>query len=302
MKTDTVMGVMMKLKVNTESIEGMLKETFVSSLHSAKNAANVSLIPSLSTPFGGCELQEALKKASERMLLLDAMGSQADTLLYAEDSYFTLYQSAVKEVNDTQLFLLLSPCTSQEGIVVGSSRLQIASCDLLLAQLYAALRASAKGKIALLVPSTSTVHEIDTVRQMLAQAMRRLRAQSIPFDETVSLGIVLSTPASLLLSRRLIEAVDLVMIDTDPLAELSLNLTPVSKKFDNLLGESAEAILRLIEVGVGNAHLLGRFVMLGGRLATDPRFLPHLVAMGVDGLTAPPQKLRGIKAMLRKSK
>lgn len=293
------MGVMMKLRVKVKSLEGTLKKPRA---HSCKQEAAVSLIPSLTAPFGDFELQEALGKATGDMALLDAAGLQADTLLYAEERFFSLYESAVKALPDTQLFLLLSPLTVQKNTLYATSLQTNASYDLLLSQLCAALRASANGKLSLLLPFVNTQKEIDIARQMIGQAMKNLRMQGIPFDETVSLGIVLGTPASLLLSRRLIEAVDLVMIDTDLLAALSLNFAPVSGDFNNLAGESAEAILRLVEAGVGNAHLLGRFVMLSGDMVADPRFLPHFLAMGPNALVVPPQKMKSIRSALRRIK
>ena len=302
MKKDTVMGAMINLKASTELIEKALEKSRVSSLNSPTNTTSVSLIPSLSAPFGEHELQEALKKANSGMAFLDAAGLQAETLFYAEDRFFTLYENAVKEANEAQLFLLCSHFTQQKGVWNDASRGMSTSHDLLLSQLCAALRASANGKLSLLVPSVNTPQEIDTARQMIGYAMKKLRARSIPFDEAISLGIVLGTPASLLLSRKLIEAVDLVMIDTDLLTALSLNSTPVSRDFDHLLHENAEAILRLVEIGIGNAHLLGRFVILGGSMVLDPRFLPHFLAMGVNGLAVPPPKLKNVKSLLRKIK
>lgn len=289
----------MKLKTSVRSIEQALGQTRVSSPRSIKKATHISLIPSLSAPLDQHELQKSLGSASDSMALLDADGLQADTLLYAEDRFYSLYENAVKEANGAHFFLLLSPMALQKNAVVGTSHQTIASHDLLLSQLYAALRASPNGKISLLLPLVHTQKEIDTVRQMIGNTMKALRTKGIPFDETISLGIVLGTPASLLLSRKLIEAVDLVMIDIDLLAKLSLNLTPVSEDFDRLLGENADAILRLTEIGIGNAHILGRFVMLSGNLATDPRFLPHFIAMGANALVLAPQKLKSAKTLLR---
>ena len=287
----------MNLRARAESIERALERPRA---HPDKYEAAVSLIPSFSTPFSKHELQEGLKKANAAMAMLDAAGSQADTLLYAEERFFSLYENAVKEAPDTQLFLLLSPSTVQENALFTMFRQMNASDALLFSQLCAALRASAIGKLSLLLPFVTTQKEIDIARQMIGQAMRNLRMQGISFDETIPLGIVLGTPASLLLSRRLIEAVDLVMIDTDLLAALSLNSAPVSGDFENLLNESAEAILRLVEVGVGNAHLLGRFVMLSGDMVADSRFLPHFLAMGANALVAPSQKLKNLRSLLGK--
>lgn len=293
------MGAMMKSKTSVRSIEQALRQARASSPYSIKKATHISLIPSLSAPLDQHELQKSLESAFDSMALLDADGLQADTLLYAEDRFYSLYENAVKEANGAHFFLLLSPMTLQKNAVVGTSHQTIASHDLLLSQLYAALRASASGKITLLFPYAGTLQEINALRRLIAQAMKKLTAKGIPFDETISLGIVLGTPASLLLSRKLIEAVDLVMIDIDLLAKLSLNLTPVSEDFDRMLGENADAILRLTEIGIGNAHILGRFVMLSGNLATDPRFLPHFIAMGANALVLPPQKLKSAKALLR---
>lgn len=269
---------------------------------SVKRAVGISLIPLLSAPFDQSDLEKSLQSANSGMAALDAAGLQADTLLHAQERFSSLYEASVKAASSTQFFLLCPPFTPQEGVLLSPARQLNASRELRIAQLCAALRASAQGQISLVLPFVDTVQEIEDARHLIEQAMRRLTAQKIPFDETVSMGILLSTPAAMLLSRKLIETADFAVIDTDILAQLALNSTTVCKNFDHLLNENAEAILRLVEMGVGNAHLLDRFVAIGGSLALDDRLLPHFLAMGVNALIVPAQRTEQIKKRLRKLK
>ena len=290
---------MMKPSTNNETIEKAFRHTNTSPTSSVKDTADISLIPFLCSPFDQHDLEKALDGASSGMLLLDTAGLQADTLLYAEERFFSFYEKTIEKAKENLLFLLCPFFTPQKNGLLGASHQAIASRELLFSQLCAALRASANGQIALILPCASTVQEIEATRRLVEQAMRKLTARRLPFDQALPLGILLTTPAAFLLSRKLIEAVDFVMIDTDLLTQSLLNSAPVSEFFERSPSECSWEVLRLAEMAIGNAHLLGRFAMIGGSLALDPRFFPHFLAMGANGLIVPAQKLEKVKRRLQ---
>ena len=289
----------MKSGANAEAIEKSSRHTDISPFVCVRDTAHVSLIPLLFAPFDQSELEKALDSASSGMALLDATGLQADTLLYAEERFFSLYERSVETARDALLFLLCPPLVPQESILSNTPRQTSASRELLLSQLRAALRASAKGHIALVLPFVHTVQEIELARRSIEQAMRELTARKLWFDETVMLGVLLETPAALALSHGLIEAADFVMINIDPLSRPSSNAAPVSKRFDELCLKNAQTVLDFAEMGIGNAHLLGRFVALGGSPTFRPHLFPHFLAMGASNLIVPVHALEQVKGTLR---
>ena len=264
-----------------------------------KGEGRPALIAALSAPADPLQLQQAFARGGCDMALLDDAGLRADTARYTEERFFALYREVITAAHGTPLLLPLYPKeASGDSWLLQAHGTSFAQHSLY-PRLCAALRASALGPLSLLLPLARTAQEILSARRMVEDAMRELLTRHISFDETVPLGISLGTPASLLLSRTLLQEVDFLLIDTDRLTSLSLSAAPGSAAFFTLLEESAPALLRLIEIGIGNAHACGRFAALCGSVATNPRLLPHFLAMGADALTVPAEQLTRTQMLIR---
>lgn len=259
-----------------------------------RSGQTVELIATLTAPFTDAALEAAFPADGDGAALLDATGLCAETVIRAEEKLLALYLRAVKAAEGRHLYLRAPLPEGQFGM-----RTLLESPALLTAHLLAALRASPYGRVSLLFPAVCTVREIAAARQLTEQAMQTLLEREQIFDELVECGIELVTPAAALLSRSLAEEVDLLTVDTDRLAASALAASPASPHYEALLESSATAVLRLIEVAVGNAHLTGRRVMLYGDLLARPVFLPHLLAMGADALAAPPARLAALRDRIR---
>lgn len=201
-------------------------------------------------------------------LLIDASKLHADTVRRPEERCFSLYERIMGGAPEHH-FWLMPP--SPQGVPTAAQLLDDA--PFFHSFLTAALRASAMGQVSLLLPQVQGTAEIRATRRMINNVMSELYRRGEPFDETTRLGICTGTRDALLHSRKLLEEADHLIIDTDALSRTIEGLMPQ---------------IQSIEIGVGNAHILNRFVALKGKLATDPRALPHLCAMGADALILPP--------------
>ena len=222
---------------------------------------------------------EALPGAEGGVFLLDATALHAEALLHAAQRLTERFDK-VAVAADGRPVLLRAPDPDGRGV-----RDLVKRPELLAAFVSAALQASAQTPVSLLMPFVSTADQLACVRHTMEQTMRTLTEQDLPFDELTELGAELATPAAVLCSRALASEADLLFLAVDRLAELTLACPLATPEFSSLLQAGASALLRLIEVAVGNAHLAGRRIFLGGQLCEQEGLLPHLIAMGVDGIT-----------------
>lgn len=181
---------------------------------------------------------------------------------------------------------------------VGSIRFSLREKSMLRVQLRAIYRASAYGKLAILFPMITAPWEFDLCRSCCAEVMEELRTQGIPFREDVELGIMVETPAAVLLAEELASRVDFFSIGTNDLTQHLLCCDRQSRECDRYYDPHSPAVLRSIEWVVRAAHRRNRRVCICGELAHDPSMLKAFLQMGVDALSAAPAVLPQLYARL----
>ena len=171
--------------------------------------------------------------------------------------------------------------------------------DLLVPQLRAILRASAYGKVRLLVPMVMALKEVRRFREVLEEVKADLRAADVPFDPDVPLGIMVEVPATALMAARFAAEVDFFSIGTNDLTQYVLAVDRGNDLVADRFDELHPAVLALIRQTVEAAHAAGIPVSLCGEMASNPRATPILVGLGVDELSASPAYLPEIKRVIR---
>ena len=243
----------------------------VESRHSASTEEpSILKIPTRRVPFAPGETS-APPLRDVPMFLIDASDIHAETVRHPEERCFSLYQSILQSAPDRH-FLLSPPMPPSGERDFPAMNPLLKAQPFLHAFLTAALRASETGQVSILFPAVQSVQEIHEARRALGTVMGELYERGEYFDETLRSGITLATPQALTNSRRLLEEADFAVIDTEAISHTVSGLLPQ---------------MSLVEIGVGNAHILGRFAAICGKAATDPRALPHLLAMGADALIMP---------------
>ncbi len=165
--------------------------------------------------------------------------------------------------------------------------------EILHTQLRALYRASAFGKLSILVPMIISLSELMWVRTREQEVRDELRAEGIAFDPSVKLGIMIETPAAATVSDLLAKDADFFSIGTNDLTQYALAVDRQNPRIERFYDPHHTAILRMIATVTENAHREGKKVSICGELARDTSLTPFFLAIGVDSLSvSPPYVLR----------
>lgn len=165
--------------------------------------------------------------------------------------------------------------------------------EILCTQLRALYRASAFGKLAILVPMIISPDELLWVREREQEVRDQLRSEGVAFDPSVQLGIMIETPAAAMISDLLAKNADFFSIGTNDLTQYALAVDRQNPRIERFYDPHHTAILRMIKAVVDNAHHVGIKVSVCGELARDTALTPFLLAAGIDSLSvSPPYVLR----------
>jgi len=154
-------------------------------------------------------------------------------------------------------------------------------------QLRALCRASAYGKIAIMVPMIISVWEVQTVKEILEKIKAELREEGHEVGE-IEFGIMIETPASVIISDELAKEVDFFSIGTNDLTQYTLAIDRQNAKLDMFYNAHHPAVLRMIQMVVDNAHKEGIWAGICGELGADTTLTETFVNMGVDELSVSP--------------
>ena len=180
-----------------------------------------------------------------------------------------------------------------------SIRLCLAYPELLMPQLRAILRASAFGPARLMFPMVTCEDEIDRLKEMLDKARTELRLEKLKFDEHMEVGIMVETPSAALFAEHLARKVDFFSIGTNDLVQYTMAVDRGNEKVATLYRPAHPVILMLINNIVKAADAAGIWVGVCGEMASDPRFIPLLVGLGVQELSMSTSALGAARRVVR---
>ena len=180
-----------------------------------------------------------------------------------------------------------------------SIRLCLAYPELLMPQLRAILRASAFGPARLMFPMVTCEDEIDRLKEMLDKARTELRLEKLKFDENMDVGIMVETPSAALFAEHLARKVDFFSIGTNDLVQYTMAVDRGNEKVATLYRPAHPVILMLINNIVKAADAAGIWVGVCGEMASDPRFIPLLVGLGVQELSMSTGALGAARRVVR---
>ena len=177
-------------------------------------------------------------------------------------------------------------------------RICLTSPEVFRTQLRALYRASAHGKLGIMFPMITSVSEVLRIKEICAQVREELKAEGIPFDEHVELGIMIETPAAAVISDLLAQEVDFFSIGTNDLTQYTLAVDRQNAQVESFCDRHHEALLRLIRTTVENAHKAGIWAGICGELAADTTLTDFFMEVGVDELSMTPGAILETKAKI----
>lgn len=167
-------------------------------------------------------------------------------------------------------------------------------------QLRALFRASAFGKLAVMYPMITSVSEVRRIKEIVAEVCAELDAQGVAYGE-VEQGIMIETPAAVMISDLLAEEVDFFSIGTNDLTQYTLAIDRQNTKLDEFFDPHHPAVLRMIQMVVENAHKKGIWAGICGELGADPELTQTFLKMGVDELSVSPGRILTLRKIIRET-
>lgn len=178
-------------------------------------------------------------------------------------------------------------------------RICLSRKDVFKTQLRAILRASAFGNISIMLPMIVSKEEIDAAKSILFEAKEELSSQGIPTASQIPLGIMIETPAAVMISDILAREVDFFSIGTNDLSQYMLAADRQNESVADIIDPHHEALIRAIKMTVENGHNAGIWVGVCGELGADTKLIPKLIKMGVDELSVAPSRILEVRKAVR---
>ena len=173
--------------------------------------------------------------------------------------------------------------------------------DIFKTQLRAIYRASAFGSVAIMFPMIISVDEVIRIKKICEEIKSELSSNGIDYGE-VELGIMIETPASVMISDLLAKEVDFFSIGTNDLTQYTLAIDRQNSKLDNIYDSHHEAVLRMIKMVIDNGHKEGIWVGICGELGADMTLTETFIKMGIDELSVSPSFILPIRKIIRETK
>lgn len=168
-------------------------------------------------------------------------------------------------------------------------------------QLRAIYRASYYGTISIMFPMIISVKEVKRIKEIVAEVKAELTTEGIPFKDC-ELGIMIETPAAVMISDLLAEEVDFFSIGTNDLTQYTLAIDRQNPKLDSFDDSHHEAILRMLQMVVDNGHKHGCWVGICGELGADTTLTSTFLKMGFDELSVSPAMILRVREEIRNTK
>lgn len=166
-------------------------------------------------------------------------------------------------------------------------------------QLRALYRASAYGKIAIMFPMITSVWEVQEIKRICRNIRAELAEEGVPMADKVELGIMIETPAAVMMSAELAREVDFFSVGTNDLTQYTLAVDRQGVGLDRFFDAHHPAVLRMLRMAAENAHKAGIWIGICGELGADAELIETFLSMGIDELSVSPSAVLPLRSAIR---
>ncbi len=231
-----------------------------------------------------------------------------------EDYQFEAYKQALSEMGNKEVIIRTLDIGAdkqieyfqlpkEENPALGNRALRIClnRPEIFRTQLRALFRASAYGHLGIMFPMVTSVWEVREAKKMCEQVKKELKAEGIPYDEHVQIGIMVETPAAAVMSDRLAKEVDFFSCGTNDLTQYTLACDRQNNDLGRFFDPHHPAVLRLLKMVCDNAHKNGIWVGICGELGADLDLTETFLSIGIDELSVSPRSVLPLRKKIRET-
>ena len=245
----------------------------------------------------------------------DGVGLFRTEFLYMENTHFPteeeqfeVYKKAAQKLEGKALIIRTLDIGGDKGLdyyefpkednpFLGyrAIRMCLDKVDVFKTQLRAILRASAFGKIRIMTPMIISVYEVKKTREYLEEIKKDLDKENIDYDKNIELGIMVETPASVMMADKIIKYVDFFSIGTNDLTQYVLAVDRGNENISHLYNTYNPAVLRAIKRTIDESHKAGKWTGMCGQFALDITATKLLLGLGLDEFSGTPSNIAKVK-------
>ena len=231
-----------------------------------------------------------------------------------EDEQFAIYKQVAETLAgkkviirtldigaDKQADYFRLPAEENPAMGLRAIRICLTRPEVFKTQLRAILRASAFGKISIMFPMIISVDEVKEIQGILAEVKAELDGEGIAYDKNIETGIMIETPASVIMAEELAKEVDFFSIGTNDLTQYTLAIDRQNQSLDKFYDSHHPAILKMLKMVVDAAHKYGKWAGICGELGADLTLTKEFLAMGFDELSVSPGRILPIRKIVRET-
>ncbi len=227
-----------------------------------------------------------------------------------EEEQFSIYKTAVETMAGKRVIIRTldigadKQCEyfkmdKEENPALGyrAIRICLTRPEIFKTQLRALFRASAYGNLAIMYPMITSLWEVKRIKEIVEEVKDELTAEQLEFGNPQQ-GIMIETPAAVMMSEKLAKEVDFFSIGTNDLTQYTLAIDRQNPKLDKFYDAHHPAVLSMIRMTVENAHKAGIWAGICGELGADTSLTKEFLAMGVDELSVSPGSILPIRKII----
>ena len=232
-----------------------------------------------------------------------------------EDQQFQIYKLAAEAMGTKRVVIRTADIGGEKAVdcmeILGENnpamgyrgiRVSLDKEEMFKTQLRAILRASVYGNIAIMFPMISSIEEAIAAKNVLAQVKAELYEEKISYDENIQVGVMIETPAAVMISGELAREMDFFSIGTNDLTQYTLAMDRTNRRIAGYYNPKHPALIKMIRIVANNVHLEGKRISICGDLAADLSMTEQFINMGIDELSVAPSQILALRKHIRELK